>query len=441
MNEEIENFLKKYSSKSLSRSYSNESELWINFYIDIIEGPNFSSSTFHRVKNQLELSNPRKWSSAVSRVINSFKPMTHELALLNLTHVAIAEIQDGMLNTILQLYQNRSVLFSHIPSLEALPQSQGTKYMLQVIKFIELWCNNLEVEDLDLAEALILIIRFTSTLELKEEDLRLKLIFEKISVPMMHLCKNFTCYQYVTSNLLSHVLPFHEASGRRNPFIAYSVLRDLMKSPEEGEVEESGIREKFQYLFSRFEFMYKAPPQSLFSITRDSENASEKIMTLVKHYSEALPGLSNSNWDTLFVRGVVLRSTYSLRVVLLISNGGGKLCLQIVDLLYSVLANLIGLCSQNKTDLRNVELILKIFSELRWVPLIVGTIAKYTGNMDVPSLSEFLEIVWGYLKEYPPTSQNKLGEEEYLRYFKLFIHRHIGTLGPLYAELRRSERS
>ena len=438
MNEEIENFLKKYSRRSLTKTHSNDSELWVNIYVDIIEGPNFSSSTFHRVKNQLELINPKKWAMAVNRVVSGINPMTHELALLNLTHVAIAEIQDGMFNTILQLYNSRSSLFSHIPSMESLPQSQSTKFMLQIIKFIELWCSHLEVEELDLAEALILIIRFASTLDLKEEDLRLKLIFDKISGPMMHLCKNFTCYQYVTSNLLSHILLFTDTSCKRNPFIAYSVLRDLMKSPEEGEVEESGIREKFQYLFTRFEFMYKAPPQALFSLTRDSENSAEKIMTLIKFYSEVLPGLSNSNWDTLFIRGVVLKNTYTLRIILLISNSSIKLCLNIVDLLYSVLANLIGQCSQNKADLLNIELILKIFSELRWVPALVLTISKYIANMNIESLQEFLEIVWGYLKEFPPTSQNKIGEEEYLRYFKLFIHRHIDTLGNLHLELRRS---
>lgn len=438
MNEEIENFLKKNAVKSLSRNYTSESEIWVNLYIEIIEGPNFSSSTFHRVKNQLESTNPKKWTLAIARVLNNFNPISHELALLNLTHVAIAEIQDNMFNTITQLYNLRSCLFSHISSLETLPQSQATKFILQLIKFIELWCTYLTVEELDLAEALIRLIRFTSVLELKEEDLRLKLIFDKISVPMIHLCKNLTCYQLVCSHLMSHVLPFSEVDRNKNPFIAYSVLRDLMKSPEEGEVEESGIREKFQYLYSRFEFLYRAPPQSLFALTRDSENSSEKIMTLVKYYSEILPGLSNSNWDTLFIRGVVLKNSYTLRVVYLISNGGGKLALCLVDLMYSVLANLIGLCSQGNVDLVNVEILLRIFSGLNWVPNIVGMISKYLANMNLKSLQEFLEIAWGYLKEFPPTSQNKIGEEEYLRYFKLFVHRNIESLAALYAELKMS---
>lgn len=438
MNEEIENFLKKYAVKSLSRNYTSESEIWVNFYIEIIEGPNFSSSTFHRVKNQLENTNPKKWTLAITRVLNNFNPTTHELALLNLTHVAIAEIQDNMFNTISQLYNSRASLFSHIPALESLPQSQATKFILQLIKFIELWCTYLTVEELDLAEALIRIIRFTSVLELKEEDLRLKLIFDKICVPMIHLCKNFTCYQFVCSHLISHVLPFSEVDDKKNPFIAYSVLRDLMKSPEEGEVEESGIREKFQYLYSRFEFVYKAPPQSLFSLTRDTENPTEKIMALVKYYSEILPGLSNSNWDTLFIRGVVLKNYYTLRIVYLISNGGSKLALQLVDLLYSVLANLIGLCSQGHADLVNVEILLRVFSGLNWVPKIVEMISKYLANMTLKNLQEFLEITWGYLKEFPPTTANKIGEDEYLRYFKLFVHRNIEYFSTLYTEIKRN---
>ncbi|OMJ89472.1 hypothetical protein SteCoe_8373 [Stentor coeruleus] len=439
MNEEIENFLKKYSAKSLSKYYQNESEIWIAAYVEIIDGPNFSSSTFHRVKNQLEVINPMKWAQAVSAVIKNFSPSIHELSLLNLTHVAIAEIQDNMFNTITQLYNLRSYLFSHIQSLTSLSPTQATKYILQLVKFIELWCAYLDVEELDLAEALIRIIRFTSILELKEDDLRLKLIFDKTSVPMISLCKQYSCFQYVCSNLLSHILPFSETEKvKRNPYIAYCVLKDLMKSPEEGEVEESGIREKFNFLYSRFEFSYRSPPQALFALTRENENPSEKLTSLLKYYSEVLPGLSNANWDTLFVRGIILSNTYTLRIVFLISTGGVKLALQLVDLMYSTFANLIGFCSQGKIDLPNIEIILKIFTELHWVPSIVGTISKYISHMDIKSTQEFLEIVWGYLKDFPPTSQTKTGDEEYLRSFKLFVHRNIESLGCLYSELRRS---
>ena len=439
MNEEIENFLKKYSAKALSKDYQNESEIWIAVYIEIIEGPNFSSSTFHRVKNQLELINPMKWSQAVHAVLKQFNPLTHELALLNLTHVAIAEIQDNMLHTITQLYNLRSYLFSHIQSLTSLPQGQATKFILQLVKFIELWCENLEIEELDLAEALIRIIRYTSILELKEEDLRLKLIFDKISVPIVSLCKHYTCFQYVCSNLVAHITPFSEIDkNHRNPYIAYCVLKDLMKSPEEGEVEESGLRDKFNFLYSRFEFSYRSPPQSLYALTRETDNPSEKLSVILKYYSEVLPGLSNANWDTLFIRGTILSNTFTLRVVSLISSGGAKLALQLADLMYSIFANLIGFCSQGKIDLANIEIILKIFTELRWLPNIVGIISNYISSMSKNIMQEFLEIVWGYLKDFPPTSQGKTGDEEYLRSFKLFIHTHIENLGSLYADLRRS---
>ena len=437
MNEEIENFLKKNAAKALSKYYQKESDIWIGIYVEIIEGPNFSSSAFHRVKNQLELVNPMKWYQAVKDVIKSFNPLIHELALLNLTHVAIAEIQDNTLHTITQLYSMRSYLFSLIQSLTSMPQAQATKFSLQIIKFIELWCANLEVEELDLAEVLIRIIRFTSILELKEEDLRLKLIFDKISAPMVGLCKQHTCFQYVCSNLISHIIPFSE-SHNRNPYIAYCVLKDLMKSPEEGEVEESGIRDKFNYLFSRFEFTYRSPPQSLYAITRETDNPSEKISAVLKYYSEILPGLSNANWDTLFIRGAVLSNTFTLRIVSLISSGGAKLALQLADLMYSIFANIIGYCSQGKMDFENIGIILKIFTELRWVPAIVGTIAKYISSMTKKSMQAFLEIVWGYLKDFPPTSQGKGGDEEYLRSFKLFIHENIENLGALYAEMRRT---
>lgn len=439
MNEEIENFLKKNAAKALSKYYQNESEIWVAIYTEIIQGPNFSSSAFHRVKNQLELVNPMKWQEAVQVVIKTFTPLTNELALLNLTHVAIAEIQDNSLFTITQLYNSRSYLFSHIQSLTTLPQTQATKFSLQLVKFIELWCENLEVEELDLAEALIRIIRFTSMLDLKEEDLRLRLIFDKTSGPMVGLCKQFTCFQYVCSNLISHILPFSESEKKvRNPFIAYCVLKDLMKSPEEGEVEDLGIRDKFNYLYTRFEFSYRSLPQSLYAITRETDSPSEKISTMLKYYSEILPGLSNTNWDTLFIRGSVLSNTYTLRIVSLISSGGGKLALQLVDLMYSVFANLIGYCSQGKIDLENISIILKIFSELGWVPHIVGLIAKYTSAMSKKSMQDFLEIVWGYLKNFPPTSQAKGGDEEYLRSFKLFIHTNIENLGGLYADLRKT---
>ena len=106
--------------------------------------------------------------------------------------------------------------------------------------------------------------------------------------------------------------------------------------------------------------------------------------------------------------------------------------------MYSIFANLIGFCSQGKIDLANIEIILKIFTELRWLPNIVGIISNYISSMSKNIMQEFLEIVWGYLKDFPPTSQGKTGDEEYLRSFKLFIHTHIENLGSLYADLRRS---
>ena len=211
---------------------------------------------------------------------------------------------------------------------------------------------------------------------------------------MITLCKQYSCFQYVSSNLLSHILPFSEIEkNNRNPFVAYCVLKDLMKSPEEGEVEDSGIRDKFNFLFTRFEFSYRSPPQSLFALTRESENPCDKLSGIIKHYSEVLPGLSNANWDTLFIRKIVLSSTYTLRIISLISSGGFKLALQLVDLMYSIFANLIGYCAQGTIDLTNIEILLKIFTELRWTPSIVGTIGNYITSMTKKSMQEFLEIV------------------------------------------------
>lgn len=138
MTEELETFLKTYAQKSLSKSFTTESELWVAILQEIIEGPNFSSSIFHRVKKRMELISPVAWNLAITNVIANFDPTTHELALLNLTHVSIAEIQDNCVFTIYQLYELRSNLFLHLPSLITMQPAQATKFALQIAKFIEL---------------------------------------------------------------------------------------------------------------------------------------------------------------------------------------------------------------------------------------------------------------------------------------------------------------
>ncbi|CAG9314036.1 unnamed protein product [Blepharisma stoltei] len=441
MTEELENFVKSYSPKALSKSFPTETELWVAIFQEIIEGPNFSSSIFHRVKKRMELISPVAWIQAITNVLNSFNPTTHELALLNLTHVSIAEIQDGCCFTLYHLYELRANLFMHLNSLITLPATQATKLALQFIKFIDLWCTNLHVDELDLAEVLLRIVRFTSKLGLGEEDLRVKLLCEKLSAPMVTLCKQYQCFQYASSNLLAHALPFGyvaNGSDRDVPSIACLLLKDLMKSPEEGEVEESGIRDKFYFLHSKFDFNYRAPPQSVYSISKETDTPSEKVQILIQHYSEVLPNLSNSNWDTLFIRKQVLSDTYTLKIVSLIVGGGNKLALQMIDLLLSILANLIGMYNQSRQDLPNTMLLLKLLAELGWVPSLAGSISNYLHLIPNSSIKEFLLIIWNYLREHQPTNPGKSNTEPYIRSLKMLIHKNIEKLGSLYLELQHS---
>ena len=439
--EELENFLKQHAPVALSQKHTSEQELWVAVFQEVIEGPNFSSSTFHRVKQQLEELLPFTWKTSVKKVLENFHPATHELALLNLTHVILAEIQENRFTSLHMLYLERESLFKHLGCLMTLTHTQATKFSMQIVKFIELWIAHLQVDPLDMAEVLSRIVRFTSVLELQEDDLRAKLLSEKISTPLLTICKNFKVFQYASANLVSHILPY-EASAigqkKKHPSVAYAVLKDLMKSPEEGEVEESGIRDKFNHLHQEFDLIVRSPPQSLYSITKETDSPHEKATGLLQYYSEVLPNLSNSNWDTLFIRKKVLMSTYTLKIISLICEGGPKLGLQVLDLIISILANLIGSFNKDQPDYSNTEILLNIVVQMNWAPSLIGSIGQHLKELPTQSVKEFLLILWNYLREHLPTGLSKTNEEPYIRSMKMIIHKNIERMGALYKELQRS---
>lgn len=134
-----------------------------------------------------------------------------------------------------------------------------------------------------------------------------------------------------------------------------------------------------------------------------------------------------------------MSDTFTLKMTSLIVGGGHKLALQMIDLFLSILANLIGMYNMSKQDLPNTILLLKLLTDLGWVPNIVGSIASHLELINNSSIKEFLLIVWNYLREHQPTNPGKSNAEPYIRSLKMLIHKNIEKLGSLYLELQHSK--
>mmetsp|Transcript_13180 Transcript_13180/g.24669 ORF Transcript_13180/g.24669 Transcript_13180/m.24669 type:complete len:128 (-) Transcript_13180:7-390(-) len=120
----------------------------------------------------------------------------------------------------------------------------------------------------------------------------------------------------------------------------------------------------------------------------------------------------------------------------LIGRAGSKVAVQLLDILICILANLIGMWHKGQRPVENTKILVGIFSELKWVPSLVGPISEYIDNMRSSSVVELLLIIWNYLKEQRPTEVGgKAASEVYVRSLKLIIHKNIDHMGKLYEQL------
>lgn len=112
--------------------------------------------------------------------------------------------------------------------------------------------------------------------------------------------------------------------------------------------------------------------------------------------------------------------------------------MQLLDVLISILANLIGIWHKGHRPVENTKLLVAIFSEvipsqLKWVPSLVGPISEYIDRMRSNSVVELLLIIWNYIKEQRPTEAARIpNNEAYVRSLKLIIHKNIDHMGKLY---------
>jgi hypothetical protein len=94
-----------------------------------------------------------------------------------------------------------------------------------------------------------------------EKDLRLKMILERVNQPVLELAKDQPTFFYLVRNLVDLVMPCKPILGNRgNPVSAFMVLQELIKGPEEGEVEELTEFDKYLYLADLLEGYLRSPP-------------------------------------------------------------------------------------------------------------------------------------------------------------------------------------
>jgi hypothetical protein len=69
----------------------------------------------------------------------------------------------------------------------------------------------------------------------------------------------------------------------------------------------------------------------------------------------------------LFIRGAVLQDSYSLRLVSLLTE---RFLKTFADIIFSILANLIGLAYKKQIDEANIRHLVKLLTDAGWVPMI-----------------------------------------------------------------------
>ena len=79
------------------------------------------------------------------------------------------------------------------------------------------------------------------------------------------------------------------------------------------------------------------------------------------------PNLSNADWDVLFVRSVLLPNCYTIRLLSLLTE---RFLINFADIIFSLLANLIGQTYKRKVDKVNIHWMVKLLSDVNWIPNI-----------------------------------------------------------------------
>ena len=333
------------------------------------QDPNVPIAGLISLRNAAEKCFALTWRDTVLHLSLSTNPLEQDSVLFNLIKIAQTELSERAKSstTAAILYTSRHRWLEGIGSLK--PGAISTKYCLQVCKLTELWCESVGgLDRLELAEYMVHVVMYLSNLGFREEDLRADLVSARVSRPMNQLCRDIECYRYVCRALLPGILPFtysvFDHSPLTSPCIMFTILKNLMKPPEEGEVEESGIRDRYTFLISSVDFYVRSPPHALHAPATDI-SMKDRAQRLFAQYSEHLPMLSNSQWDLLFIREKVLSSKYTLEILYLLTLGGQTVGSVFLDVLISILANLIGLWHKKVADPANTRLLLQVLDAVR----------------------------------------------------------------------------
>jgi hypothetical protein len=440
---EFDSFLRSHCKFALSCKYPQLRDMLTAALSEAAQDPNVPIAGLISFRNASEKAFALTWRDTLLSLSHTTKPLEQDSVLFNLIKIAQTELGERAKcsTTAAILYTSRHRWLEAVGTLK--PGAVATKYCLQVGKLTELWCESVAgLDRLELAEYLVQVVMYLSDLGFKEEDLRADLVSARVSRPMNQLCRDIECYRYVCRALLPGILPFTYSAFQRpalsSPGILFTVLKNLMKPPEEGEVEESGIRDRYTFLTTSVDFYFRSPPHSLYAPATEA-SMKERSQHLFALYSEHLPMLSNSQWDVLFIREKVLHSKYTLEVLHLLTLGGQTVGAVFLDFLISILANLIGLWHKKVEDPANTRLLLQVldavrYMQLGWTPKLVLTMSAHLSSMSSATVCEFLLIVWNYLKEFHAVGKTHRSEP-YIYSLKILIHRNIDRLGELYSKL------
>jgi hypothetical protein len=251
---------------------------------EAVSQPKLSVAVFLELKKTIDRVNSESWPSAVNELLAAGDSYDNELVLLNLLQVSQHELKESTINTLYLSYMARQYVFNQVGRLGA-DLKAGMKFALEVFKFAELWIEHIRgCDKYELLNVLLRLLRWLVCSDFVEGDLRAKLIAERTSIPFSLICKDFACFQPACSAMLRLILPFAcEAldDAKTTPSISFTVLSVLMKTPEEGEIEESGIRDRFNFLLSSFETYLRCPPHYLHYIALPSDSIHDRCSSLI----------------------------------------------------------------------------------------------------------------------------------------------------------------
>lgn len=282
---DIEAYLRIACPRSLSAYSRDTTSFLCSLLVEAASQPKLNVASFLELKKTIDRVNVESWSSAVGDLLSVQESYDNELVLLNLLQISSHEVRENTISTLFCSYQARQDIFRQVAGLGS-DLKRGMKFALEVFKFAELWIEHIRACDkYELLDVLLRLLRWLTCADFAMDgDLRAKLIAERISIPLSLICKDFSCFQPTCSAMLRLVLPFSADAfdePKKTPSISFTALSVLMKTPEEGEIEESGIRDRFNNLLANFETYLRCPPHYLHYIAVATDSIHDRCSTLI----------------------------------------------------------------------------------------------------------------------------------------------------------------